>query len=68
MATLPVQWSMPCEHISAEDLAAYLEGRTGGIELARIESHLIHCQACLGDVLATLACLPRSAEEDGRSS
>ena len=51
---------MPCPHIAAEDLAAYLEGRTELGERARIELHLIRCDECLDDVLATLECLPRS--------
>jgi anti-sigma factor RsiW len=62
---------MPREHISTEDLAAYLEGRTGVEERARIETHLIRCDACLDDALATLACLPPSSQppsENGKLS
>ena len=66
----PFTGCMPPPHISAEDMAAYLEGHVGAGERARIEAHLVACDACLDDVLALLGWLrsSRSPPDDATHS
>jgi anti-sigma factor RsiW len=42
------------DHLTAEQLAAYLEGLVRDDERREIEAHLIACTGCLDEVLALL--------------
>jgi anti-sigma factor RsiW len=41
-------------HLSDGDLAAYLDGIVPWAERQRIEAHLVHCAACLDEVVRLL--------------
>lgn len=51
------------DHLTEEELAAYVEGVVQAEERARIESHLIDCTTCLDEVL-TLFRIMQSDEMD----
>ncbi|MFL5494372.1 MAG: zf-HC2 domain-containing protein [Gemmatimonadales bacterium] len=48
---------MPSTHLSAEELAAYLDGLATATDRVRIQSHLIHCDRCLNEVVALMKIL-----------
>ena len=50
---------MSDHHLSAEDLAAYLDGRVAPGERTRLEAHLVRCQQCLNEMVEALAYLRR---------
>jgi hypothetical protein len=50
-------------HLSAEEVAAYLDGHVSAFVRRRIETHLVHCDFCLGEVLAMVQHLRTPAGE-----
>jgi len=40
------------DHPAAEDLAAYLEGQPGGMNLTKLEAHVAGCPQCFADLTA----------------
>jgi anti-sigma factor RsiW len=42
------------DHLSPEDLAAYVDGALSPAERARVEGHLIGCRTCLSELTAVL--------------
>jgi hypothetical protein len=46
-------------HLSAEEIASYLDAGVAPAARRRIESHLVQCERCLDEVLAVLQQLPR---------
>jgi anti-sigma factor RsiW len=45
------------DHLTTEELAAYVDGVVGAEERRRLEAHLIGCRQCLDDVVALLIVL-----------
>jgi hypothetical protein len=41
-------------HLSSAEIAQYLDAATDHLNRQRIEAHLVRCDACLDEVLATL--------------
>jgi len=41
---------MEHEHLSAELMAAYIDGALSDIERGRIEAHLVRCRECLAEL------------------
>ena len=52
----------PCPE--AEVLAAYVDGRLGSEDLARISNHLVDCERCYETVAATVRFLSGGARTD----
>ena len=50
---------MPDDHLSAEELAAYLDGRVAPGDRARLEGHLASCSHCRIELAETLQFLRR---------
>jgi hypothetical protein len=48
---------VPSDHLSAEELAAYLDGVVTPADRRRIEAHLVRCDPCLSEVIAMLRIL-----------
>ena len=42
------------DHLSAEELAAYLDGRLTPGDRPRMETHLAQCDLCLSELVETL--------------
>jgi anti-sigma factor RsiW len=42
------------DHLSAEQVAAYIDGALSHAERARVEGHLVRCHACLAELLDLL--------------
>jgi anti-sigma factor RsiW len=53
------------DHLSAEELAAYLDGLMSPAERRQIEAHLIGCNWCLDEVVAVLRLLGPGTRDDG---
>ena len=45
---------MDNEHLSAEDVAAYIDGKVSDVERGRIQAHLIQCQRCFVELMELL--------------
>jgi anti-sigma factor RsiW len=45
------------DHLTTEELAAYVDGVVGAEERRHLEAHLIGCRQCLDDVVALLRVL-----------
>jgi anti-sigma factor RsiW len=45
------------DHLTTEELAAYVDGVMGAEERRYLEAHLIDCRQCLDDVVALLMVL-----------
>jgi anti-sigma factor RsiW len=45
------------DHLTTEELAAYVDGVVGAEERRHLEAHLIGCRQCLDDVVALLIVL-----------
>ena len=45
---------MDNEHLSAEDVAAYIDGKVSDVERGRIQAHLIQCQRCFVELIELL--------------
>jgi anti-sigma factor RsiW len=42
------------DHLSAEQVAAYIDGALSHAERARVEGHLVRCHACLAELIDLL--------------
>jgi hypothetical protein len=49
-----VFWFVQPRHLSDDEVAAYLDGIVPWAERQRIEAHLVHCGACLDEVVRLL--------------
>ena len=56
------------DHLSAEDLAAYLDGRLAPGDRTWMEAHLTQCDRCLNEVVETLRYLGRADRPSWSSS
>jgi Predicted transmembrane transcriptional regulator (anti-sigma factor) len=45
---------MENEHLSAEEVAAYIDGVVSDVERGRIEAHLARCQRCFTELVELL--------------
>jgi anti-sigma factor RsiW len=45
---------MENEHLSAEEVAAYIDGQVSDVERVRIQAHLVICQRCFAELLELL--------------
>jgi anti-sigma factor RsiW len=42
------------DHLSAEEVAVYVDGALSQAERLRIEAHLVQCQACFAELIDLL--------------
>ena len=54
--------TMRGNHLTVAEVAAYLDFLVDPVSRRRIEAHLASCDACLDEVLATLALLQRNRD------
>ena len=47
-------------HLSVEEIAIYVDLLTEGSVRLRVETHLVHCDVCLADVVAVVRVLHSS--------
>lgn len=53
----PFEWAVQSQHLTAAQVAAYVDREMVGAERAGIEAHLSRCGSCLDEVAALLRTL-----------